>query len=218
MAYVDAGPPGGQVVLLLHGEPTWSSCTGTSSPCSPTPACACVAPDLVGFGRSDKPTEIARPHVRRPRRVDPDRSCSTPSTCVTSRLVGQDWGGLIGLRLAASTPIGSPGSWPPTPGCRPATPDAGRVAPVPPRRGTADFDIAGNRPVRLPHDAVARCARRLRRAVPRRVVQGRRPGHAQLLVPTTPDDPARPPNRGAWDVLALVRDKPFFVAFSDATR
>src|SRR5438132_13041382 len=56
--YVDAGPADGEVVLLLHGEPTWSYLFRTMIPVLTAAGLRAVAPDLVGFGRSDKPVEL----------------------------------------------------------------------------------------------------------------------------------------------------------------
>ena len=84
MAYVEAGPPDGPVVLLLHGEPSWSFLYRRSSRCWPRPGSACVAPDLVGFGRSDKPAEP--PTTPTPGTSSGcGRCCSTRWTCATSR-------------------------------------------------------------------------------------------------------------------------------------
>lgn len=97
MAYVDEGS--GPVVLLLHGEPSWSFLWRKVIPGLLEAGCRVVAPDLIGFGRSDKPTEVgdytyAR-HVEWLRTVLFDGLDLRDVT-----LVGQDWGGLLGLRLA----------------------------------------------------------------------------------------------------------------------
>src|SRR5690349_17136875 len=57
MHYVDEGPRGGPVVLLLHGEPTWSFLYRKMIPVLTRAGLRAVAPDLVGFGRSDKPLD-----------------------------------------------------------------------------------------------------------------------------------------------------------------
>src|SRR3984893_11607230 len=58
MAYVEAGPPGGRPVLLLHGEPSWSFLYRTVIGMLSDAGLRTVAPDLIGFGRSDKPAGI----------------------------------------------------------------------------------------------------------------------------------------------------------------
>jgi haloalkane dehalogenase len=100
-AYVDEGS--GPVVLLLHGEPSWSFLYRKMIPGLLAAGCRVVAPDLIGFGRSDKPAAIedytyAR-HVEWLRTVLFDVLDLTDVT-----LVCQDWGGLLGIRLAAEHP------------------------------------------------------------------------------------------------------------------
>src|SRR5436190_13192856 len=58
MAYVSAGPDDGPPVLLLHGEPTWSFVYRSVIPVLASSGLRVIAPDLIGFGRSDKPTAI----------------------------------------------------------------------------------------------------------------------------------------------------------------
>src|SRR5690349_11012726 len=101
MAYVDEGS--GPTVLLLHGEPSWSFLWRKVIPVLLDAGCRVVAPDLIGFGRSDKPTEQSdysyAGHVEWLRSVVLDELDLQDVT-----LVGQDWGGLLGLRLAAEHP------------------------------------------------------------------------------------------------------------------
>src|SRR5262249_30555990 len=103
LAWVEDGPADGEPVLLLHGEPSWSFLYRTMIPVLAAAGLRAIAPDLVGFGRSDKPTEQAdhsyARHVEWMRAVLEDVLDLRGVT-----LVGQDWGGLIGLRLAAEHP------------------------------------------------------------------------------------------------------------------
>src|SRR5690349_1278696 len=97
MSWVEAGPPDGPVALLLHGEPTWSYLYRTVMSELALAGIRSVAVDLVGFGRSDKPARTqdhsyAR-HVEWVRALVLDHLDLQDLT-----LVGQDWGGLIGLR------------------------------------------------------------------------------------------------------------------------
>ncbi|MDT4942735.1 MAG: haloalkane dehalogenase, partial [Pseudonocardiales bacterium] len=97
MAWVEDGPADGEPVLLLHGEPSWSFLYRTMMPRLADAGLRAIAPDLVGFGRSDKPTRpedhtYAR-HVEWVRFLVEDVLDLRGAT-----LVGQDWGGLIGLR------------------------------------------------------------------------------------------------------------------------
>ena len=97
--YLDEGA--GDPVLLLHGEPTWSYLYRTVIP-KLTPTCRAIAPDYLGFGRSDKPTRIEDysydVHVESMRRLVEELDLRDLTVVV------QDWGGPIGLRLAVEQP------------------------------------------------------------------------------------------------------------------
>jgi haloalkane dehalogenase len=102
MHYVDEGPESGQTVLLLHGEPTWSYLYRHTVPELVAVGLRAVVPDLVGFGRSDKPAATAdysfRSHVEW-------LSAFVDAVGIADAVVvGQDWGGLLGLRLLAERP------------------------------------------------------------------------------------------------------------------
>src|SRR6516165_1734782 len=103
VAYVETGPADGEPVLLLHGEPSWSFLYRTVMPVLAEAGFRAIAPDLIGFGRSDKPAAIGdhsyTRHVEWVRAFAFDRLDLRGLT-----LVGQDWGGLIGLRLVAEHP------------------------------------------------------------------------------------------------------------------
>ena len=101
--YVREGDPAAPLVLLMHGEPSWSYLYRKMIPVLTGAGLQIVAPDLVGFGRSDKPTErgdytFAR-HVEWMRELLFGRLDLRDIT-----LVCQDWGGLIGLRLVGEHP------------------------------------------------------------------------------------------------------------------
>jgi haloalkane dehalogenase len=214
MAWVQDGPDDADPVLMLHGEPSWSFLYRKMIPVLVAAGHRVVCPDLVGFGRSDKPTRIedhtyAR-HVEWVRALafdvlDLDR--------VT--LVGQDWGGLIGLRLAAEHPerfsrlvvanTGLPTGDIPMPEIwwrfreviqsAPSI-DVGRFVQGGCRRPMSDaVRVAYDAP--FPDDTYC--------AAPRAM-----PG----LLPTSPDDPAAPANRSAWAKLC-ASSTPMLVAFSD---
>src|SRR5947207_1513878 len=101
--HLDEGPRDGKVVLLMHGEPSWCFLYRKMIPTLVGAGLRCIAPDLVGFGRSDKPTDRASytyaGHVEWMRAALFDALELHEVT-----LVSQDWGGLIGLRLVGEHP------------------------------------------------------------------------------------------------------------------
>jgi haloalkane dehalogenase len=101
--HVDEGPVDGPVALLMHGEPSWAYLYRHMIPVLVDAGVRCVVPDLVGFGRSDKPTEQSDYTYA--------RHVGWMSDLLFDRLdlrgitfFGQDWGGLVGLRLLAAQP------------------------------------------------------------------------------------------------------------------
>src|SRR3984957_5632402 len=214
LAYVEAGPPGGELVLLLHGEPSWSFLYRTVMSVLADAELRVIAADLVGFGRLDKPADVAdhtyARHVEWIRALAFDRLDLHGLT-----LVGQDWGGLIGLRLVAEHPdrfarvvaanTGLPTGDQPMPDVWMRFREIVRTAPT----------LSVSRLVQ------SGCQTPLSEAVlaaydapfpDEKFMAGVRamPG----LVPTSPDDPAAEANRAAWRQLSTW-DKPFLVAFSD---
>ncbi|MDA2945310.1 MAG: haloalkane dehalogenase [Actinomycetota bacterium] len=213
--YLDEGPTDGPVVLLMHGEPSWSYLYRNVIPSLVDAGHRVIAPDLVGFGRSDKPTEqsdytYAR-HVEWMRQVVFDHLDLTDVT-----FFGQDWGGLVGLRLVALAPerysgvvIGNTGL--PT-GRGPAsdaflawqnfaaTTEHFPVGAIINGGCTTDLapEIIAAYDAPFPSDEHTAGARVF-----------------PSLVPTRPDDPATPDNDAAWEVLSTF-DKPFLLAFSDS--
>jgi haloalkane dehalogenase len=214
VAWVEDGPAEADPVLMLHGEPSWSFLYRRMIPILASAGHRVICPDLVGFGRSDKPARIedhtyAR-HVEWMRTLAFDVLDLQRVT-----LVGQDWGGLIGLRLAAEHPrrfarvvvanTGLPTGDLPMPDIWWRFREAIQAAP---EIEVGRFVESGCvRPVtdavRAAYDAPfpddTYCAGP--RAMP-------------SLIPTTPDDPASEANRAAWKAL---RDSatPMLVAFSD---
>ncbi len=101
MHFVDEGPSDGPVVLLLHGEPSWSYLYRHMIPVLTKAGFHCIAPDLIGFGRSDKP--LSRSAYTYDGHVDWLRSFLDALDLREVTLFCQDWGGLLGLRLVAET-------------------------------------------------------------------------------------------------------------------
>src|SRR5437588_2157935 len=97
--YVDEGPRKADPVLMLHGEPAWSYLYRKMIPIVAAAGHRVITPDLVGFGRSDKP--VRREEHTYQRHVDWMRSLLEQLELRDITLVCHDWGGLIGLRLVA---------------------------------------------------------------------------------------------------------------------
>mgnify|MGYP000430430990 CR=1 FL=1 len=101
MHFVDEGPSDGPVILLLHGEPSWSYLYRHMIPVLAGAGFRCIAPDLIGFGKSDKPVE--RSAYTYDGHVGWMREFVEALDLQEITLFCQDWGGLIGLRLVAET-------------------------------------------------------------------------------------------------------------------
>jgi haloalkane dehalogenase len=215
VAYLDEGPEDGGIVLLLHGEPSWSYLYRTMIPVLVEAGHRCIAPDLVGFGRSDKPARQEDHTYGRQvawmREALFDRLDLTGVT-----LVCQDWGGLVGLRLVGADPdrfdrlvvanTGMPTGDQQMPEAFLAWQRFARVADDFPVGAIVDGgcttelspEVVAAYDAPFPDDRYKAGARAL-------------PG----LVPTTPDDPASADNRAAWEVLFDFH-RPVLTAFSDA--
>lgn len=100
--HVDEGPADGQTILCMHGQPTWSYLYRHMIPVFTDAGYRVLAPDLVGFGRSDKPG--AREDYTYQRQVDWLTAWLEANDVQGATFIGQDWGGLIGLRLVAENP------------------------------------------------------------------------------------------------------------------
>jgi haloalkane dehalogenase len=99
MHYVEQGPGDGEIVLLLHGEPSWSYLYRTMIPPLADAGFRAIAPDLIGFGKSDKPSR--KSDYTYSAHVDWMRRFVEALDLVGINLFCQDWGSLIGLRVAA---------------------------------------------------------------------------------------------------------------------
>ena len=102
MHFVDEGPRVGPVALLLHGQPTWSYLYRHVIPVLVDSGVRVIAPDLIGYGRSDKPT--FGPDYTFARHIEWVRSLVTGLDLRDITLVAQDWGGPIGLSVLAAEP------------------------------------------------------------------------------------------------------------------
>ncbi|MFP6806119.1 MAG: alpha/beta fold hydrolase [Pseudomonadales bacterium] len=102
MHYIDEGPRDGPVMLLLHGMPTWSYLYRDIIPPLVEAGYRCIAPDHIGFGRSDKPLDIHWYTIARHTEILTTLITSLDLSDIT--LLCQDWGGPIGLAQAATMP------------------------------------------------------------------------------------------------------------------
>ncbi len=212
--YIDEGPSGGPAVLLLHGEPSWSYLYRRMVPVLVHAGLRTIAIDLVGFGRSDKPAH--RGDYTYQRHVDWIRAAVEAIGARDLTFVGQDWGGLIGLRIVAEDPdrfarVVAANTFLPTGDRHPG--DA-FLAWQRYSQETPEFDVGGI--------VNGGCLTALSQAVidaydapfpDDRYKEGAR--QFPMLVPTSPDDPAAEANRAAWKVFERW-DKPFLCAFSDS--
>ena len=102
MHYVDEGPADGELILCLHGQPTWSYLYRLMIPRFVDKGYRVIAADFIGFGKSDKPT--ARSDYTYANHVGWLKSLLENLDLTNITLVCQDWGGLIGLRAATELP------------------------------------------------------------------------------------------------------------------
>jgi haloalkane dehalogenase len=213
--YLDEGPAdAADTVLLLHGEPSWSFLYRHMIPVLVAAGHRVVVPDLVGFGRSDKPA--ARTDYTYERHMGWLRALVIDTLDLQGiTLVCQDWGGLLGLRLVGEEPdrfarVVAANTFLPTGDNNPGeaflawqkfsqeveTFPTGFIV----NGGcTTDLDAAviAAYDAPYPDETYKEGARQF-----------------PLLVPTSPDDPAAPANRKAWETLDTFA-KPFLCAFSD---
>ena len=214
MHYVDEGPRDAAPVLLLHGEPSWSYLYRKMIPVIVEAGNRAIAPDLIGFGRSDKLAN--REDYSYQAYVDWTTSLIEQLDLRDITLVAQDWGGLIGLRIAAEHPdrfarIVAANTMLPTGDQPPGEAflrwqkfsqtapefDVGRILQGATVTTLPDAVVAAY-DAPFPDDTYKAAARQF-----------------PVLVPTSPDDPAAPANRRAWEVLEQW-EKPFLTAFSDS--
>jgi haloalkane dehalogenase len=214
MHYVDEGPRDGEVVLMLHGEPSWSYLYRKMIPLFTAAGHRAVAPDLIGFGKSDKLAD--RSAYTYQRHVDWAWEWLQALDLDGITLVCQDWGSLIGLRLVAEHPerfarvVLTNGALPTgdeeVPQAFKAWLKFSQLVPVLPVGQILQTGTVSRlpKPVR---DAYAA-------PFPSEVFKaGARAFPA--LVPIKPDDPAAPANRKAWEALRQF-EKPFLTAFGDS--
>lgn len=100
--YLDEGPQDGEIILCMHGEPSWCFLYRKMIPVLAAAGYRVLAPDLIGFGRSDKPVE--REDYTFQSHVDWMTAWLKAVGVNDMTFFGQDWGSLIGLRLIGENP------------------------------------------------------------------------------------------------------------------
>lgn len=213
--YVDEGPRDATPVLLLHGEPTWSYLYRHFIPPLTTYGHRVLAPDLIGFGKSDKP--VAREAYSYERHVAWPCDWLERLDLRNITLFCQDWGGLLGLRLVAHCPdrfarLVISNTY---------LPEGDSIGP--------GFDAwrafsQATEPFKTGRIVDGGCLHRLSAAEiaaydapfpDARYQAGAR--QFPLLVPITPEHASVAENRAAWTVLEAF-DKPVVTAFGDADK
>lgn len=211
MHHVEEGPSDADPVLMLHGEPTWSYLYRHMVPVFADAGLRAIAPDLVGFGKSDKPG--ARSDYSYQSHMDWLTEWLLALDLTRITLICQDWGSLLGLRLAAEHPdrfdriVVANGFLP--------------IADRPAGRAFRLWQLFATRTPVFPAGRIvaAGTGRSLTKAE-RAAYDAPFPGRSYqagarafpALVPTKPDDPAVPANREAWRRLGEW-EKPFLTLF-----
>lgn len=209
---VDEGPKDAAPVLLMHGEPSWSYLYRHMIPTLAARGHRVVAPDLIGFGRSDKPSEQSDYTFERHVKWMSDWLLAKDLKDIT--LFCQDWGGLIGLRLVAAFPERF---------ARVVVANTG----LPVGTGRTDafqqwLDFSQSAPVLPVGEIVNMGSLRELSAAEKAAYDAPYPEERfkagarrfPALVPITPEHASVAENKAAWKVLEAFR-KPVLTAFSD---
>ena len=211
--HLDEGPADASPVLLLHGEPSWSYLYRTMIPPLVARGHRVLTPDLIGFGRSDKPTSADDYTYQR--HVEWMEAWLLAHDLTDITLFGQDWGGLIGLRLVAAHPdrfarvVVANTSLPTGHGTPPEAFMQWRAFSLMADPFPVGAILQGATVTNLPEDVVA--------AYEAPFPDESYKAGAKIfpsLVPIDRDDPGGIANTVAWEVLRGW-DKPFLTAFSD---
>ena len=212
--YIDEGEAASQPVLMLHGEPSWSFLYRKMVSPFVDAGYRVVAPDLPGFGKSDKPS--ARTDYTYARHVAWMQDWLRAMDLNDIILICQDWGGLIGLRLVAAEPqrfarVVTSNTMLPTGDHNPgeAFKKWQSFSQEVPMFPTGKI-INGGTVSELPDEVLAAYDAPF-------PDESYKEGARQfpLLVPTTPDNPESQANRDAWKVL-MAFEKPWLCAFGDS--
>ena len=213
MHYVDEGPVSADPILMLHGEPTWSYLYRFMIPVCAAAGHRVIAPDLIGFGKSDKPTRIDDYTYQS--HMDWMLAFIEKMDLTNITLVCQDWGSLIGLRLAAENPSRFK-----------AIVVGNGMLPTGDQQAPAAFRMWKNFALHSPWFPIARIvefgsfkslSKDERRAYDAPFPTSKYKIGTRAfprLVPTDTNNPATEANRAAWKALEKW-DKPFLTTFSN---
>lgn len=214
MHYLDEGPRDGPVVLCFHGEPSWSYLYRKMIPLLVAGGARVIAPDLIGFGRSDKPS--SKSDYSYERMVGWMVQFVDALDISDASLFCQDWGGLLGLRVLAARPE----RFARVTISNTALPE-GRPETIPSEfRGWRMFSIIS--PVFPIHKIVQKASETELTPAEQAAYLAPFPTRKHKasarvlprLVPIKPDMPSAAENRAAWAELAKF-DKPFLTLFGD---
>lgn len=213
MHFLDEGPKGAPPVILLHGEPSWSYLYRKMIPILVKAGLRCLAPDLIGFGKSDKPDDIA--FYTYARHVDWLRQWREAVVPEIAGLFCQDWGGLLGLRMVGQESdrfafVVASNTFLPAGGGKAS---AGFLAWREFARTSPDFDIGAilDRATVTPRTAQEIAA--YNAPFPDEPSKAGARAFPQL-VPVEDDKPGVAENIAAWEGLAVF-DKPFLTLFGE---
>jgi len=213
MHYVDYGPSDGPVILMLHGEPSWSYLYRNMINEAAASGFRVIAPDLIGFGKSDK--YVSQDAYTYASHLDWLTRLIEKLQLSDIHLICQDWGGLLGLRLLAENPamfaaVVAANTMLPT---GEYAPSKAFLAWQEYSQTTDKFDIAGIIQRATHKDIIDEVIAAYNAPFPsEKYKAGAR--KFPMLVPTRADDPEALNNKEAWKVLSQFK-KPFLTAFSD---
>lgn len=240
--YVDEGE--GELILCLHGQPTWSYLYRKMIPVFVEAGYRVIAPDLVGFGKSEKPA--SRDDYTYASHVHWMRGFIQGLDLGNITMVCQDWGGLIGLRVLTEIPerfarVVAANTGLPDARAIPDDRAAGMhamydsIPALPPKEMSAKLrenehgagfmywiKYCSEYPQIVVSEVVSMSSRGNLTEQQKRAYDAPFPSDEYMqgarqfpsLVPIFPDGPAIPANRKAWEILATF-DKPFLTSFSD---
>ncbi|MGB0931121.1 MAG: haloalkane dehalogenase, partial [Chitinophagales bacterium] len=214
MHYIDAGPKKAkQTLLLMHGEPSWSYLYRKMIPVFVEAGFRCIAPDLIGFGKSSKPSKTT--DYSYAKHIEWVLSLVQQLDLQNVTLFGQDWGGLVGLRILTAEPerfsrivvanTGMPTGDHKSPEAFLKWQEFSQTVKVFP------FEKI------MQNSTVSKLSKKTLKAYSAPFPHKNYTAGARIfpaLVPTKPNDPESANNRAAWQKL-MAWDKPLLTLFSD---